>query len=224
MGSNNPIPYSLPREQGWYCWWKRSCTTWDEKNLVNNGIIYLSTGAGFLPSTVALQFALNDGCGSKRCVVNLLGSNLEEFSKHTMAISFATCVGSAVVQKLLNFYSNFQSNRIHSKILPLDIILDGFCQKNFGWRNQSSYLKLISFPCPSAFISSRLLSSLCHFNISSWIYDHPDPPMFQDESTSNSTRFCTVWSFPHQDSYVFFPAGFPPRSTLSFVDFISLCA
>ena len=26
-------------------------TTWDEKNLVNNGINYLSTGAGFLPST-----------------------------------------------------------------------------------------------------------------------------------------------------------------------------
>ena len=28
-------------------------TTWDEKNLVNDGVIHLSTGAGFLPSTVA---------------------------------------------------------------------------------------------------------------------------------------------------------------------------
>ncbi len=40
----------------WYCWWKKSCTTWDVQNLVNNGInYYLPTGAGFLPSTVWLQ-------------------------------------------------------------------------------------------------------------------------------------------------------------------------
>ena len=31
--------------------WK-SCTTWDVKKPVNNGINYLSTGTGFLPSTV----------------------------------------------------------------------------------------------------------------------------------------------------------------------------
>ena len=36
-----------------YCWWKTSCTTWNVQNLVNNGISYLSTDAGFLPSTVA---------------------------------------------------------------------------------------------------------------------------------------------------------------------------
>ena len=35
-----------------YCWWRKSCTTWDVKNLVNNGIFTISTGAGFLPSTV----------------------------------------------------------------------------------------------------------------------------------------------------------------------------
>ncbi len=35
-----------------YCWWKKSCTTWDVQNLVNNGIFTISTGAGFLPSTV----------------------------------------------------------------------------------------------------------------------------------------------------------------------------
>ena len=34
-------------------WWKKSCTTWDLSNLVNNGIKYLSIGAGFFPSTVA---------------------------------------------------------------------------------------------------------------------------------------------------------------------------
>ena len=39
----------------WYCcWWKKSCTTWGVRNPVNNGISYLSTGAGFLPSTVGL--------------------------------------------------------------------------------------------------------------------------------------------------------------------------
>ena len=38
-----------------YCWWFRNpaITTWYVKNPVNNGINYLSTGAGFLPSTVA---------------------------------------------------------------------------------------------------------------------------------------------------------------------------
>ena len=36
---------------GWYCWWLKSCTTWDVQNLINNGINYLSTGAGFHPST-----------------------------------------------------------------------------------------------------------------------------------------------------------------------------
>ncbi len=35
-----------------YCWWKKSCTTWLVWNPANNGINYLSTGAGFLPSTV----------------------------------------------------------------------------------------------------------------------------------------------------------------------------
>ena len=38
-----------------YCWWKKSCTTWDVKNPVNNGINYLSTSAGFLPSTVVMK-------------------------------------------------------------------------------------------------------------------------------------------------------------------------
>ena len=36
----------------WYCWWKKSCTSWDVKFLVNNAINYLSISAGFLPPTV----------------------------------------------------------------------------------------------------------------------------------------------------------------------------
>ena len=46
------ITPSIPLIYGWYCWWRKSCTTWDARNLVNKGINYLSTGAGFLPSTV----------------------------------------------------------------------------------------------------------------------------------------------------------------------------
>ena len=43
---------ALIRRYGSYCWWKKSCTTWDVKNPVSNGIFTISTGAGFLPSTV----------------------------------------------------------------------------------------------------------------------------------------------------------------------------
>ena len=32
-------------------WWLKSCTTWDVWNPINNGKNYLSTGAGFQPST-----------------------------------------------------------------------------------------------------------------------------------------------------------------------------
>jgi hypothetical protein len=36
----------------WYCGWKKSCITLDGWNPMSNGINHLSTGAGFLPSTV----------------------------------------------------------------------------------------------------------------------------------------------------------------------------
>ncbi len=36
-----------------YRWWKKSCTTWHVWNPAINGIFAISTGAGFLPSTVA---------------------------------------------------------------------------------------------------------------------------------------------------------------------------
>ena len=44
-----------PQTAGTSCWWKKSCTTWDVQNLVNNGINYLSTGAGFQPWTAVSQ-------------------------------------------------------------------------------------------------------------------------------------------------------------------------
>ena len=39
-----------------YCWWKKSCTTWDVWNPINNGIIIILGGAGFQPSTVWMPF------------------------------------------------------------------------------------------------------------------------------------------------------------------------
>ena len=47
-----------------YCWWLKSCTPGMYKNLVNNGINYLSTGAGFQPSTVTL---INSKCFIRMC-------------------------------------------------------------------------------------------------------------------------------------------------------------
>ncbi len=44
-----------------YCWWLKSCTTWDVWNPMNNGKNYLSTGAGFQPSTVSYSLLLIPG-------------------------------------------------------------------------------------------------------------------------------------------------------------------
>ena len=43
----------IKEKQLFYCWWLKSCTTWDVWNPTNNGKNYLSTGAGFQPSTVS---------------------------------------------------------------------------------------------------------------------------------------------------------------------------
>ena len=51
---------SLDHAYWWYCWWLKSCTTWDVWNPINNGVNYLSTGAGFQPSTVVFEVNL---CG-----------------------------------------------------------------------------------------------------------------------------------------------------------------
>ena len=52
-----------------YCWWTKSCTTWDVSNPVNNGIFTISTSAGFLPSTVGLE---------KKCSLNW--NKLEDYT------------------------------------------------------------------------------------------------------------------------------------------------
>ncbi len=57
-----------PIESLWYCWWLKSCTTWDVWNPINNGKNHLSTGAGFQPSTVFLL-------GPRKQTVTLLVCN-----------------------------------------------------------------------------------------------------------------------------------------------------
>ena len=48
----NTIHVDIPSRELTYCWWKKSCTC-DVSNPVNHGTSHLSTGAGFLPSTVS---------------------------------------------------------------------------------------------------------------------------------------------------------------------------
>ena len=38
-----------------YCWWKKSCTSWHGKYPIMFRVSYMSAGAGFLPSTVAMR-------------------------------------------------------------------------------------------------------------------------------------------------------------------------
>ncbi len=39
----------------YYCWWLKSCTTWDVWNPINNEISIILGGAGFQPSTVVIN-------------------------------------------------------------------------------------------------------------------------------------------------------------------------
>ncbi len=64
LGPKPPINQLVDWKSRWpnknvatYCWWLKSCTTWDVWNPKNNGKNYLSTVAGFQPSTVSLRFA-----------------------------------------------------------------------------------------------------------------------------------------------------------------------
>ena len=51
------LPYTRSKIWCWkhYCWrFTKSCTSWDVWNPVNDGIIFILSGAGFQPSTVVL--------------------------------------------------------------------------------------------------------------------------------------------------------------------------
>ena len=50
-----------------YCGWKKSCTTLDGWNPINNGINHLSTGVRFLPSTVGWSSPRELFLGAHHC-------------------------------------------------------------------------------------------------------------------------------------------------------------
>ncbi len=64
---------------GWYCWWMKSCTTWDVWNPKNNGTFTISTGClGFQPSTVSTIFIkLLNSTPERYCNLQDPGSCLE---------------------------------------------------------------------------------------------------------------------------------------------------
>ena len=39
----------------WYCWWKKSCTSWYGKYPIIYRVLYIRGGAGFRPSTVSCE-------------------------------------------------------------------------------------------------------------------------------------------------------------------------
>ena len=50
--------YEIAIPSWYYCWWKKSCTTWDVWNPVNNGhFCHINWLARFLPSTVVPAFS-----------------------------------------------------------------------------------------------------------------------------------------------------------------------
>ena len=75
----------------WYCWWNKSCTTWDVQNPIYNGINYLSAGAGFL-----LPEVLQTSCYSKThvtgfTVVCLVFSNYHSKDHFSYVSSWDVC-------------------------------------------------------------------------------------------------------------------------------------
>ncbi len=57
--SSDDFPVSWPFLPSSYRWWKKSCTTQHVWNPVKNRIFSISTGAGFLPSTVQWKIGVS---------------------------------------------------------------------------------------------------------------------------------------------------------------------
>ena len=80
-----------------YCGWKKSCTTLDGWNPITNGINHLSTGAGFLLSTIWLwHFHTNFLRYTLRLVVitsrAILDTLQQKLAKVHMSMFIATCL------------------------------------------------------------------------------------------------------------------------------------
>ena len=67
-----------------YRWWKKSCTTWDLWNPINNGINYLSTAAGFQPSTVSSSIF-------RFGAVTFASTNINELSPNSASACACIC-------------------------------------------------------------------------------------------------------------------------------------
>ena len=61
LGLNGGGGFGINRKIGenssesWYCWWKKSCTSWYSKYPMIYRVVYIPGGAGFLPSTVLTE-------------------------------------------------------------------------------------------------------------------------------------------------------------------------
>ena len=53
--SSDQASWKLKRASGSYCWWTKSCTTKDDDYPIMYRVLTIPGGAGFLPSTVALD-------------------------------------------------------------------------------------------------------------------------------------------------------------------------
>ena len=86
---------------GQYCWWKKFGTTWDVKNPVNNGMNYLSTGAGFLPSTVTVVLQISSlGAQNVRRYTEIYRDVLRLAKKKWLTNAYK-CLGQALLACLV---------------------------------------------------------------------------------------------------------------------------
>ena len=105
---------------GQYCWWKKFCTTWDVKNPVHNGMNYLSTGAGFLPSTVTVILQISSlGAQNVRRYTEIYRDVLRLAKKKWLTNAYK-CLGQAllaclVVIQLLRLHHVQSTGSVHSQ-------------------------------------------------------------------------------------------------------------
>ncbi len=79
-GDSNKVPFSkIPDHYGW---WLKSCTTWDVWNPINNGKNYLSTGAGFQPSTVSSRSLMVTFWRGNEFIIPKKGTNSQNCQVH----------------------------------------------------------------------------------------------------------------------------------------------
>ena len=54
--SLSPFWFSLVVDPTWYCWWKKSCTSWYVQYPIIYRVLTIPGGAGFCPSTVGISY------------------------------------------------------------------------------------------------------------------------------------------------------------------------